>query len=296
MTISSMTGFARSEGQTDTSAWTWEVKSVNAKGLDLRFRIPPGFERLEPAIRNRAQERFRRGSVTLSLGVSWNNGNAGFRINREVLEELLAALPEIRKQFPDAGPPSLDGLLGLRGVIEQTAIELSDKDKEAMDAAILASLDAALDALAAMRGEEGGRLESSLVGMLDDIARLADEAETMAAVQPDAIHKRLKAQVQELLDASPALPGDRLAQEVALLASKADLREELDRLKAHQEAARDLVAGSGAVGRKLDFLCQEFNREANTLCSKSQDVDLTRIGLDLKAAIEQFREQVQNIE
>ncbi len=291
-----MTGFARSEGQNGTCAWAWEIKSVNAKGLDVRCRVPNSFERLEQAARERVQGRFRRGNVTLTLNVTFNNGNAGFRINRDVLDRILETLPDIQKQVPDAGTPSVDGLLGLRGVIEQTEIELSGKDQDAMDAAILTALDSALDSLSAMRGEEGGRLLSALESLLDDIARLSGEAENLAAAQPEAIHARLKTQVEELLEGNPALPEDRLAHEVALLANKADLREELDRLKAHQEAARDLVAGDGAVGRKLDFLCQEFNREANTLCSKSQDVDLTRIGLDLKAAIEQFREQVQNIE
>ena len=296
MVLSSMTGFAREEGGKGDCAWTWEIKSVNAKGLDVRCRVPNSFERLEQAARERVQERFRRGNVTLALNVTWNNGNAGFRINRDVLDQLLETVPDIQKLVPDAATPSVDGLLGLRGVIEQTEIKLSDKDRDAMDVAILAALDSALDSLSAMRGDEGGRLLSALESILDDIARLSGEAEKLAALQPEAIHARLKTQVQELLEGSPALLEDRLAQEVALLANKADLREELDRLKAHQEAARDLVAGNGAVGRKLDFLCQEFNREVNTLCSKSQDVDLTRIGLDLKAAIEQFREQVQNIE
>ena len=296
MSISSMTGFARAEGQKDSRSWTWEVKSGNAKGLDVRCRVPGGFERLEHPARQRVKERFRRGNVTLALGITGNKGNGGYRINQAVLAELLAALPEIRKQIPDAETPSIDGLLGLRGVIEPVEDDLTDNARQALDEAILASLDSALDQLSAMRGEEGGRLLSALGSLLNHIARLAGEAENLAAAQPDAIHARLKTQVEELLEGSSALPEERLAQEVAILASKADLREELDRLKAHNEAARDLVSGEGAVGRKLDFLCQEFNREANTRCSKSQDTDLTRIGLDLKAAIEQFREQVQNIE
>ncbi len=296
MTISSMTGFARAEGQNGDGSWTWEVKSVNSKGLDLRVRIPGGFERLEPPVRDRAQSRFRRGNVTLVLSITGNKGKGGYRINQAVLAELLAVLPEIRKQIPDAETPSIDGLLGLRGVIEPVEEDLTDEAQHALDEAILASLDTALVSLAAMRDGEGERLAPALKKLLDDIGRLSNEADSLAAAQPEAIHARLKNQVQALLDDGQTLSEDRLAQEIALLASKADLREELDRLKAHNEAARSLVAGDGAVGRKLDFLCQEFNREANTLCSKSQDVELTRIGLDLKAAIEQFREQVQNIE
>ena len=296
MSISSMTGFARSDGQKDQRSWTWEVKSVNAKGLDVRCRVPGGFERLEHPARERVKERFRRGNVTLALSINSSQGESGYRVNQVVLGEMLATLPEIIKQVPDAGPPSADGLLALKGVIEPVEDDLGNDDREALDGEILADLDSALESLAAMRGDEGSKLSSVLNERLDDIGRLCGEAEKLAAVQPQAIHEKLKTQVQALLDDMPALPDERLAQETALLASKADLREELDRLKAHLEAARGLMTADGGVGRKLDFLCQEFNREANTLCSKSQDIKLTRIGLDLKATIEQFREQVQNIE
>ena len=296
MTLSSMTGFARAGGQDGTCSWTWEVKSVNAKGLDVRCRLPGGFERLESPARGRVKEKFRRGNLTLMLNVTWNKGDAGFRVNHVVLRELLATLPEIQKQVPDAGAPTADGLLGLRGVIEPIEEDLSDEAREALETTILADLDAALEGLAEMRGDEGSRLVPAIESFLDDIGRLCGRAEELAAAQPDAIRERLKTQVQALLEDVPAIPEERLIQEAALLMSKADLREELDRLKAHQEAARQLVASDDAVGRKLDFLCQEFNREANTLCSKSQDIELTRVGLELKAAIEQLREQVQNIE
>lgn len=296
MSILSMTGFARAEGRKDSRSWTWEVKSVNARGLDVRCRVPAGFERLEHPARERVKERFRRGNVTLALSVSSSQGEAGYRVNHAVLGELLATLPEIIKQVPDAGPPSVDGLLALKGVMEPVEDDLGDDDREALDAEILVDLVSALESLAAMRGDEGSKLALVLNERLDDIGRLCGEAEKLAEAQPQAIHEKLKAQVQALLDDMPALPEERLAQETALLASKADLREELDRLKAHLEAARGLMIADGGVGRKLDFLCQEFNRETNTLCSKSQDIGLTRIGLDLKATIEQFREQVQNIE
>ena len=296
MSISSMTGFARAEGRKDTSSWTWEIKSVNAKGLDVRCRLPNGFESLEKPLRDRAAKRLKRGNVSAALNLRRQEGVAGVRVNHAVLEELLATLPEIRKRVADAREPSLDGLLALRGVVEPVEEDLNDEARKALEAEILNDLDTALNALGAMRDEEGARLAETLQARLDDIAGLCAEAEKLSVMQPDALRQRLKTQVQQLLEDIPAIPEERLAQEAALLMSKADFREELDRLQAHQEAAQELMKGNGAVGRKLDFLCQEFNREANTLCSKSQDIDLTRIGLELKAAIEQLREQVQNIE
>ena len=296
MSVSSMTGFARSEGQAEGCSWSWELKSINAKGLDVRCRVPSGYEKLEKAAREETAKSFKRGNVTVNLTINWQKGDAGFRVNPVVLGDLLAVLPDIRKQLPDAAPPSIDGLLALRGVIEPVEEELTDDAREALESEILESFEAALAALSAMRDEEGARLEESLDARLDEIAGLSSEAEKLAALQPDAIRERLKTQVQVLMEDIPALSKERLAQEAALLMTKADIREELDRLKAHEQAARDLMGNGGAVGRKLDFLCQEFNREANTLCSKSQDVTLTRIGLDMKSSIEQFREQVQNIE
>ncbi|HJO74489.1 MAG TPA: YicC/YloC family endoribonuclease [Rhodospirillales bacterium] len=296
MSLSSMTGFARAEGRKDANSWTWEIKSVNAKGLDVRSRLPSGFESLEKPLRDRAAKRLKRGNVSVALNLRRQEGVAGVRVNHAVLEELLAALPEIRKRVADAREPSLDGLLALRGVVEPVEEDLNDEAREALETEILNDFDTALEALAAMRDEEGVRLAETLQARLDDIAGLCAEAEKLAAMQPNALRARLKSQVRTLLEDIPAIPEERLAQEAVLLMSKADLREELDRLQAHQEAALELMNGTGAVGRKLDFLCQEFNREANTLCSKSQDIDLTRIGLELKAAIEQLREQVQNIE
>ncbi len=296
MPITSMTGFARSEGQSGAHGWTWEVKSVNGRGLDVRCRLASGFENLEQAARDRVAARCKRGNVSVTLTVTRTQGNGAFRVNQEALKQVLAVLPEIRKQVPDAATPSLDGLLGLRGVIEPVEESLSDDKRAALEAAMLDDLESALKALAAMRGDEGAKLAPALQSRLDDIGRLTAEAEKLAAMQPAAIRARLKAQIEELIADVPAIPEDRLAQEAAILMSKADLREELDRLKAHNAAARELMAVNGSVGRKLDFLCQEFNREANTLCSKSQDVELTRVGIEMKAAIEQLREQVQNIE
>jgi uncharacterized protein (TIGR00255 family) len=291
-----MTGFSRGQGHDDSFSWTWEIKSVNAKGLDVRARLPSGFENLEQPARERIAKRFNRGAFNLGLSIRNVLAAGTFQVNREALDQVLSLLPDIRERFPDAGPPSIDGLLSLRGVVESVEEELSEDARQALETGILASLETVLDALAAMRGQEGARLAPVLDAHLDAIARLCAEAEDLAATQPEALRQRLRTQVTELLEAAPALSEDRLAQEAALLAAKADVREELDRLAAHHTAVRALLGRDGAVGRKLDFLCQELNREANTLCAKSADVALTRVGLDLKAAIEQLREQVQNIE
>jgi uncharacterized protein (TIGR00255 family) len=291
-----MTGFAQTEGQLDPCQWTWELKSVNGKGLDVRCRLPQGFEVLEPAVRKRAQEKFSRGNVTMGLSFNRDRAGGGYRINEAVLTDILKALPDLKDRVGDAGPTSLDGLLGLRGVIEPVEEELAAEEKKQLEAAILSSLDQALDALATMREQEGARLATVLGQQLNVIEGLSQQAETLAAMQPDAIRERLQAQVAELLAQVPALPEERLAQEAAVLMTKADVREELDRLKAHHQAASNLIDEGGSIGRKLDFLCQEFNREANTLCAKSADVKLTNVGIELKAIVEQFREQVQNIE
>ena len=291
-----MTGFARVEGRTGDWAWSWEARSVNGKGLDIRLRIPPGFESIEVPARQRAAQYLRRGNVTLNLTAARVQGQAAWQINVEALEQVLAFLPELRRRVHDATPPSLDGILGLRGVMESVEGVPTAGPDEAVLAASLEGLERTLAAMAGMRREEGERLQSLLASQLDGIAALCDQAGGLAATQPAALRDRLLEQLRALLESSPPLPEERLVQEVALLAAKSDVREELDRLRAHIEAARELVIATDAVGRKFDFLCQEFNREANTLCSKSTLVPLTRVGLDLKAAVEQMREQVQNIE
>ena len=290
-----MTGFARTEGRSGDWTWSWEARSVNGKGLDIRIRLPAGYERLEGGARQRAGARLRRGNVTLNLTITRALGQSSYRVNEATLRHVLEVLPELARRLPDAARPSLDGILGIRGVLEPVE-DLESATGDGFDAAVLAGAGEAVTALAAMRAEEGRRLGVLLAEHLDTIAALVARASELAETQPAALQARLVAQVQVLLQGGVPLPEERLAQEVALLASKADIREELDRLRAHIEAARDLAAEDQAVGRKLDFLCQEFNREANTLCSKSADVALTRIGLDIKAAIEQMREQVQNIE
>ncbi len=289
-----MTGFARQEGGDETFRWVWEIKSVNGKSLDVRCRLPGGYEALEPKVRA-AGGRFARGNLQVNLSLNGAERPTAFRVNEELLDQLLS-LAGTLKDRKEAAPPRLDGLLGVRGVIETVDEEEDEATIAERQAALLADFEQAVAALAEMRSVEGARLRDMIAGHLDTIAELVTRAGSLAAAQPDALRERLRKQVEELLQASPALPEERLAQEAAVLATKADVREELDRLGSHIEAARELIAGGGAVGRRLDFLCQEFNREANTLCAKSPDVELTRLGLELKTVVDQLREQVQNIE
>lgn len=297
MSIVSMTGFARVQGQQGGVSWIWEARSVNGKGREVRCRLPSnGFDSLEAAAREKASARFQRGNINLGLALHRTQSAAGYRINTDLLDRLIGLLPHLRTKLPGAPPPTLEGILGIRGIVEPVEEEDSEEARAALEKALLADLDRVLDSLAGMRAAEGANLQAVLLGLLDRIEELRAAAEACAAAQPPAIKARFMARLAELMEGTPPLPEERLAQEIALLAGKADIREELDRLAAHVTQARDLLGKGGAVGRKLDFLCQEFNREANTLCSKSADVELTRIGLDLKATIEQFREQVQNIE
>ena len=291
-----MTGFARAEGATDTCTWGWEAKSVNGKGLDVRLRYPRGFDFIDVPTRERVAKRFKRGNVSLNLDINWTKAQASVVLNEDVLAQVLDAIPKVQAAVPDAQPPSIDGILGLRGVLEQADDDLNDDDVKGLEAVLLDGLDQLLDQLAEGRDAEGARMGGVLHDQLASIETLSEEAADLAALQPDAIRQRLAKQVAALVEDIGELDRDRLAQEAAVLMTKADVREELDRLTAHIEAARDLLGQDEPVGRRLDFLCQEFNREANTLCSKSSDTDLTRVGLDLKAVIEQFREQVQNIE
>lgn len=296
MKIHSMTGYARNEGYNEHCSWIWEVRGVNGKGLDVRSRLPGGFEAMEATVRDQIKKRLRRGNVSASLALEWVRQGNAYGINEDVLNGILEMLPRLAKQVPDASPASLDGLLALKGVVEPRDEGLSEEVRQSLETTLLGGLEDALDAMIAMRGEEGARLADVLSHQISAIEDMCDEAGKIAALRPDIIRKRLKEQVEALLEDVPSLSAERLEQEAALLMTKADISEELDRLAAHVAAARELMNQDAAIGRKLDFLCQEFNREANTLCSKSGDVDLTRIGLDLKAMIEQFREQVQNIE
>lgn len=298
LTVASMTGYARAEGRDAQGSWVWEGKSVNGRGLELRCKSAPGYDGLEVHAREAAAKRLKRGSVQLSLAVRAEADQSQVKVNEALLEQLLGICGEWQKKHPAVQPARLDGLLAIKGVLEAAEGEVADADalRAAREEAMKASLEAMLDQLAAMRRVEGARIAAVLASQLDEIATLAARAGACAVLRPEAVRERLRAQVAQVLEAAPSLPEERIAQEVALIAVKADVREELDRLAAHVAAARDLLAQGGAIGRKLDFLAQEFNREANTLCSKSSDVELTRVGLDLKAVIDQFKEQVQNIE
>ncbi|HVI30926.1 YicC/YloC family endoribonuclease [Phenylobacterium sp.] len=293
MAISGMTGFGRAEGASGAWSWAVEARSVNGRNLEVRFRGPPGFEGLERAAREGAQARFQRGQLTIGLQARRTEGAGSVRVNIDQLERYLSAGgPYVATGM--VAPPRLDGLLGLKGVIEAADGQDDPEAQAALEAAMAASIGAALDGLLAARREEGGALTGVLAGQMERIAELVAAAESHAAAQPLAIKERFERRMAEL--AGDAVPEERVLQEAAALAVKADVREELDRLSGHIDAARALVGGDGAVGRRLDFLTQEFMREANTLCSKSAIAGLTTVGLDLKAVIEQFREQVQNVE
>jgi len=295
MALSSMTGFARGHGVAGTYAWAWELKSVNSKGLDLKLRLPPGWEAIEPAVRARATDALSRGSVFAMLTVSREGAAPVARINEPALDAVLAALKGLTGKVAGA-PPSLDGILALKGVMEVSEAEESETERSAAEAAVVAGFGEALKGLTEMRRTEGQALGKILTARLSEIGSLAARAEASPGRKPEAIKARLSAQIAELLEASQRFDADRLHQEAILLATKIDIREELDRLAAHVAQANKLIAGGGPIGRKLDFLSQELNRESNTLCSKANDLELTNIGLELKAVVEQFREQVQNLE
>jgi len=293
MSVSSMTGFARTEGEAAGISWVWELKSVNGKSLDLRLRLPPGYDALEASLRAAMGGRLRRGNISASLTIN-RVAPPAIRINREMLARVLTLVGELAEEV-EAAPPRLDGLIGLRGVIE-TVDDDPDDVIEARRASVIAGWAAAVDGLAAARGAEGARLRAVLSEQLAELAELVAAASACAGAQPEALRARLQQSLAAVIELAPGMAPERVAQELALLVSRGDIREELDRLRAHIAQAGDLLARGEGVGRQLDFLCQELNREANTLCSKSSDIELTRIGLGLKVAIEQFREQVQNLE
>lgn len=296
MTFASMTGFAESTGSHEGLRWRWEAKSVNGRSLDLRLRTPPGYDGLEAPARRLAGERFLRGAFQISLSVEQPETARGLSVDAAALASAVRIAREVAAETGLA-PARVDGLLALKGVIvaDEVATPLDPVARAHRDAAILESLAGAFDRLVKERCSEGAKLAALMTAQMDEIEKLVGEAGRLAAAQPAALKARLDAQLKELLDGG-SVSEDRLAQEVALLAVKADVREELDRLAAHVQDARALIRDGKGVGRKLDFLAQEFNREANTLCSKSSDIALTRTGLALKAVIDQFREQSQNVE
>ena len=295
MALSSMTGFARGHGVAGSYAWSWEIKSVNAKGLDLRLRLPPGWDAVEVLARKSATEKLSRGTVYASLTVERKGVAPTVKVNEPVLAAVLATLKSLGGKV-DAAKPTLDGILSLKGVIEVTEEDEREEDRHAAEAAIIAGFEKLLADLIVMRREEGATLGRLLSARLTEIAALAARAETAPGRKPEAIKARLAEQVATLLAASTRFDSDRLHQEAILIASKADIREELDRLASHVAQVHKMIADGGPIGRRLDFLAQELNRESNTLTAKANDVDLTNIGLELKSVVEQFREQVQNLE
>ena len=292
--IASMTGFARSEGMTNGLAWAWELRSVNGRTLEVRFRLPTGWDSLEPTWRDLAAKVLKRGNVTANLTIK-RQSETRLELDPQALEQVLKIATDLHHRIPGSHPPAPEALLSLPGVLRQAQAD-QQEDRTAATTDISAGFQAALTDLIAARQAEGDRLETVLRRQIAEIDSLCQDAATAAAGQPAAQQARMLENVQALLGDQTTLPAERIAQEVALLASKSDVREELDRLHAHIGAAHDLLAEAVNIGRKLDFLIQEFNREANTLCSKSATTALTAIGLRLKAGIEHLREQVQNIE
>ncbi|MBV8918031.1 YicC/YloC family endoribonuclease [Bradyrhizobium sp.] len=295
MALSSMTGFARSHGASGPYTFEWELKSVNAKGLDLRLRLPPGWDELETYAKKRAAEGLARGTVYATLNVKRANAQSVVKINEEVLASVVKVASQLAGRI-DAVAPSIDGLLAIRGVVEVVEPESNEEEDKAAKAAAAAAFDTALADLVTMRRREGVTLGEILGQRMDEVAGLARIAEATPGRKPEAIRARLAEQVATLLEASDRFDADRLSQEALLMAAKADIREELDRIASHVAQARELIAKGGAVGRRLDFLAQEFHREVNTCCSKSIDIELTNTSLEMKNVVEQFREQVQNLE
>jgi uncharacterized protein (TIGR00255 family) len=295
MTLASMTGFARSAGNSGDYGWAWELKSVNGKALDVRLRMPTGYDHLEIQSRNAIQNSFKRGNIQASLSIANGKQHEKLSINSEVLDQYLALAQDLHRKL-GGEPPRVDNLLVMRGVLEVIVPPIDEAEQMARDNGILSSLDEAVIALNTARLEEGGRLKQTLVDQVTRIAELTQAATVNPARSAEAIKLRLKDQIAKLLETSNSFDPDRLHQEAVIIATRADIQEEIDRLVAHVAAAKELLISKEPVGRKLDFLAQEFNREANTLCSKAGDKSMSAIGLELKTIIDQLREQVQNIE
>lgn len=290
-----MTGFGRADASLNGISWTWEARSVNGRSLDMRLRVPPGNDALEPRVREAVARRFSRGNITINLQVQRDTGGTAIRLNDLALEQVLKAAEHIQ-HLTGCERPRVEGLLALKGVLETVEPVDDEATMQARQDAMVASLEDALSDLASARAAEGARLAAILTSQLVEVQRLVDEVTASPSRTPAAIKARITEQVSRLMDTGQQLDLDRLHQEAVLIATRADVEEELQRLKVHVAAARELLTENGPAGRKLDFLTQEFNREANTLCSKANATDVTRAGLALKAVIDQMREQVQNIE
>lgn len=295
MTLKSMTGFARADGMHGETSWHWEARSVNGRNLDVRLRLPSGFEALEIKARALAQEKLARGNCIINLWVKREGGPLEIRLNEAALRQA-QAVAQRAQEVTGLKQTRLDTLLGMRGVVEAVEGEDSEAAQAALSQALIASLAVALNALVRARTDEGERLQTVIAKQLADIGILVERTASAAARQPEAILARLAEQIARLTEQGSNLDPDRLHQEALLLAAKADIQEELDRLRAHVAAANELIGSDQPVGRKFEFLAQEFNREANTICSKAADIEISRTGLELKTVIDQLREQIQNIE
>jgi uncharacterized protein (TIGR00255 family) len=290
-----MTGFARSQGTSGPYGFEWELKSVNAKGFDLRIRLPPGWDEIEAMVRKRSAELLSRGTVYANLTVKRINAASVVRINEDVLDSVLKVAGVLAGKI-DAVAPSIDGLLSIKGVLEVVEPETDEVGEKAAKAAAAEAFEQALRSLVDMRKREGTALGQILSQRMDEIESLAAKAEAAPGRKPEAVKARLADQIAALLETSDRFDQDRLSQEAILIAAKADIREELDRIASHVSQVRELIGKGEPVGRRLDFLAQEFNREVNTCCSKSNDLELTNVGLEMKNVVEQFREQIQNLE
>ena len=295
MTLKSMTGFGRDEGAGGDVTWHWELRTVNGKGLDIRVRIPPGYEELETRIRKSSGARFKRGNCTFNLSVKREQGAMQVQLNEVLFGQLLKA-SERAAELAGSEKPDLSTLLGMRGILETKEVEETEDAKHAHFDQMEASFDKAMHAVLAARLREGGHLKTIVEEQVDRIADITAKVSRLPSRHPDFIKARLAEGLKRIMDDVASMDSDRLYQEAAILAQRGDVEEELKRLEAHVSEARGLLNSGEPAGRQLDFLAQEFNREANTLCSKSNDTDMTKLGLELKAVIEQMREQIQNIE
>lgn len=295
MTLQSMTGFARGAGSALGHNWNWEIKSVNNKGLDVRAKFPSFLDGFDLTIKKTVSTALTRGSVFVSLSIESDADDSQFVVNEERLKSLLTVAQKYT-DAPGVGPASLDGLLAIKGVVDLASAEMTKETRNGLESELLRSLKVVIAELVSSRAAEGTRMADVLNAQLADISRLANEARSMCGDRLQGMHDRFLQQLKKLESVSTPVSSDKLAHEIATMAVKADIQEELDRLDSHILEAEKLLNTDDAVGRRLDFLCQEFNREANTLCSKSGDSSLTKVGLELKAVIDQFREQIQNIE
>jgi len=295
MGLTSMTGFGRIDGHHGTCSWHWEMRTVNGRGLDVRLRLPQGFEELEIPVRETCKKKLSRGNCNITLAVAFDSGVASVRLNEDMFRQV-GQVAEQAAKIMNAPLPGLDGLLSMRGVIEYNELEEGDDEREVRMAKMQSDFVKVIDGVSATRADEGERLSEAITALLAEIEECVNEVEQSPARTPEAIGNRLRKQLDRLLSEPSQIDEQRVFQEAAILAAKADVEEEIARLKAHVFAAKDLLKASEPVGRKFDFLTQEFNREANTICSKSNDTSITQSGLALKAAIDRMREQVQNIE